>query len=156
MAALSIILYIPQTWICLVDQVDLIYSLNSWWEGFGSSSLATLPLGFNCGLISTSACGLSTGVCPWGFPGGLGFSPVRSRCGGSTDTWVSGFWGVGGLGSRKYSALEGYGNQCWPICSSILAWRTPWQRSLAGHSQDHKAWDVTEATLQVQWCKTIF
>ena len=42
-----------------------------------------------------------------------------------------GFWqhqvlrGVGGQGSRKYSALEGYGNQCWPICSSILAWRTP-------------------------------
>ena len=25
----------------------------------------------------------------------------------------------------KYSALEGYGNQYWPIHSSILAWRTP-------------------------------
>ena len=48
---------------CLVDHVDLICSLYSWWEGFGSSSLATLPLGFNCGFISTSACGLSTGVC---------------------------------------------------------------------------------------------
>ena len=42
-----------------------------------------------------------------------------------------GFWqhqvlrGVGGWGSRKYSALEGYGNQYWSICSSILAWRTP-------------------------------
>ena len=33
--------------------------------------------------------------------------------------------GVGGQGSRKYSALEGYGNQSWPIRSSILAWRTP-------------------------------
>ena len=31
----------------LVDHVDLICSLYSWWEGFGSSSLATLPLGFN-------------------------------------------------------------------------------------------------------------
>ena len=38
---------------CLVDRVDLICSLFSWWEGFGSSSLATLPLGFNCGFIST-------------------------------------------------------------------------------------------------------
>ena len=28
--------------VCLVDRVDLICSLYSWWEGFGSSSLATL------------------------------------------------------------------------------------------------------------------
>ena len=32
----------------------------------------------------------------------------------------------GGLaGSRKYSALEGYGNQYWPVHSSSLAWRAP-------------------------------
>ena len=42
---------------------------------------------------------------------------------------LQGFWqhqvlrGVDGQGSRKYSALVGYGNQYWPICSSILAWR---------------------------------
>ena len=53
--------------VCLVDCVDLICSLYSWWGGFGSSSLATLPLGFNCGFISTSA-----------------------RCGGSAAAWVSG------------------------------------------------------------------
>ena len=29
--------------VCLVDHVDLICSLYSWWEGFGSSSLSTLP-----------------------------------------------------------------------------------------------------------------
>ena len=29
--------------VCLVGSVDLICSLYSWWEGFGSSSLATLP-----------------------------------------------------------------------------------------------------------------
>ena len=52
-----------------------------------------------------------------------------------------GFWqhqvlrGVGGLSSRKYSALEGYGNQYWPICSSILAWRTP--------LPDREAWQAT-------------
>ena len=48
--------------VSLVDHVDLICSLYSWWEGFGSS-LATLPLGFKRGFISTSACGSSTGVC---------------------------------------------------------------------------------------------
>ena len=40
--------------VCLVDLVDLICSLYSWWEDFGSFSLDTLPLGFNCGFISTS------------------------------------------------------------------------------------------------------
>ena len=34
--------------VCLVEHVDLICSLYNWWEGFGSSSLATLTLGFNC------------------------------------------------------------------------------------------------------------
>ena len=29
------------------------------------------------------------------------------------------------MDSRKYSALEGYGNQYWQIHSSILAWRKP-------------------------------
>ena len=76
--------------VCLVDHVDLICSLYSWWEGFGSSSLATLPLGFNCGFISTSACGSSTGVCSWGCPGGLGSAPVRARCGGGAAAWVAG------------------------------------------------------------------
>ena len=52
-----------------------------------------------------------------------------------------GFWqhqvlrGVGGEGSKKYSTLEGYGNQYWPICSSILAWRTP--------LPDREAWQAT-------------
>ena len=33
--------------VCLVDRVDLICSLYSWWEGFLASSLATLPLVFS-------------------------------------------------------------------------------------------------------------
>ena len=49
---------------CLIDCVDLICSLYGWWEGFGSSSSATLPLGFSCGFISTSACGSSLGFAP--------------------------------------------------------------------------------------------
>ena len=66
---LSMIFYIfHRHRVCLVDRVDLICSLYSWWEGIGSSSLVTLCLGFNCGFISTSACGSSTGVCSWGCP----------------------------------------------------------------------------------------
>ena len=49
--------------VCLVDRVVLICSLYSWWEGFGSSSLATLALGFDCDFVSTSACESFTGVC---------------------------------------------------------------------------------------------
>ena len=44
--------------VCLVGRADLICSLCSWWEGLGSS-LVTLPLGFNCGFISTSTCGFA-------------------------------------------------------------------------------------------------
>jgi len=84
--------------VCLVDHVDLICSLYSWWEGLGSSSLATLPLSFNCGFIFTFACG----VCTWGCLGGLGFAPVRARSGGGEGSGLQGFWqhqvlrGVGG------------------------------------------------------------
>ena len=77
--------------VCLVDCVDLISSLYRWWEGFGSSSFATLPLGFNCGhLTSTSAYGSSTGICSWGCPGRLGSATVSARCGGDTAAWVIG------------------------------------------------------------------
>ena len=51
--------------------------MHNWWEGFGSSSLATLPLGFNCDFISISVGGSSTRVCFRGCPGGPGFAPVR-------------------------------------------------------------------------------
>ena len=87
---LSMTLYIfHRQRVCLVDHVDLICSLYSWWEGFGSSSLVTLPLGFNCGFISTTACGSSTGVCSWGGPGGCVFTPVRARCRGGAAAWVA-------------------------------------------------------------------
>ena len=75
--------------VCPADHVDLTFSSHSWWEGFGSSSLATLPLGFNCGFISSSECGSSSGVCSWGCPEGLGFAPVRARCAGGAVAWVA-------------------------------------------------------------------
>ena len=74
----------------LVNCVDLVCCLYSWWESFGSSSLASLPLDFDCGFISTSTCGSSTGVCSQGCPGGLGFAPVRFRYGAGAAAWIAG------------------------------------------------------------------
>ena len=68
------------------------------------SHCATTGVGFSCGFISTSSCGSSTAVCSWGFPGGLGFAPVRAWCGGGAAAWVAAFlaapgtqgsWGLG-------------------------------------------------------------
>ena len=97
---LSMTLYIfHRQRVCLLDCVDLICSLYSWWEGFESSSLATLPLGFSCGFISPSACELSTGVCSWACPGGLGSALVKTKCGGGAAAWVTGLVAPDTLGS---------------------------------------------------------
>ena len=50
--------------VSLVKCVNLICSLYSYWEGFGSSSLATLPLGFNCGFIPPLHVGRPLGFAP--------------------------------------------------------------------------------------------
>ena len=141
---------------CLVDPADLICSLYSWWEGFGSSSSATQPLGFNCGFISTSACGLSTGVCSWGCPGGLGLAPMRARCGDGAAAGVAGVLaapdtqGSWSLGQQEIQCFR----RLWQaVLTNTLQYSClenphPWQRSLAGHSlQGHKELDTTEATL---------
>ena len=117
--------------VCLTDRVDLICILYRWREGFGSSSLATLPLGFNSVLFPPLHVGHLMGlllmlswrtwVCPcegqvWRWCSCL-------DCRGSDSTRYS--WGGDSYSSRKYKALEGHDNQYWPIHSSILAWRTP-------------------------------
>ena len=142
--------------VCLVNCVDLICSLYSWWESFGSSSLTTLPQGFNCDFISIYACGSSTGVCPWGCPGGLGFAPVRARCGGGAAAWVAGFlaapatqrsWWLGQQ-EIKYSRRVWQQAMANTLPYSCLENPTPWQRSLAGHSlQGRQESDTTKATL---------
>ena len=50
--------------VCLAGHLDLIFSLYSLWEGFESSSLATLPLGFNCGLFPLLHVGGPLGFAP--------------------------------------------------------------------------------------------
>ena len=98
----------------------------------GSSSLATLSLGFNYGFISTSTCESSTGVQLLRLPWRAWFDPERARYGGGAAPWVTGVLAApvdsGGLAARAAENIvlwKGYGNQYWPICSSILAWRTP-------------------------------
>ena len=110
--------------VCLVDHVDLICSLYSWWESFHSFFLPTLPLGFNCGFFSASACGLSTGVCSWGCPGGLGFAPLRARCGGGAAAWVAGVL-----------AAPGTQGSWWLGQQKIQCSRRVWQPGLANMLQ---------------------
>ena len=133
--------------VCLVDRVDLICRLYSWWEGFGSSSLATLPLGFNCGFISTAAWGSSTGICSWGCPGGLGYAPVRARCGDGTAAQVTGFLAADIQGSWWLGQQE---IQCsrrvWqPILTSTL------QYSYLENPTDREAWQATVLRFAKSW-----
>ena len=78
--------------VCLVDHVDLICSLYSWWEGFGSSSLATLTWVSIMVLFPPLHVGRPHAevVFSWGCPGGLGSAPVTARCGDGAATWITG------------------------------------------------------------------
>ena len=124
----------------LVDRVDLVCSLYSWWWGFRSSSLATLPLGFNCGFISTYPCGSSNGVCSCGCPGGRGFVPVRAKCGGGAAAWAAGVLAAPGTqGSwlkgqqeiqcsrRVWQPVLGSTLQCCCLENPLLPDRVAWQ-----------------------------
>ena len=104
--ALNGLLYIPSTQSLLSWLCGLICSLYNWWEGFGAYSLATLPLGFDCGFISTSTCGL--GFSSWGCPGGLGFAAVMARCGGGVAAWVVGI--LAALGTQRGLVARAAGN----------------------------------------------
>ena len=106
--------------------LQLVQLVGRFWVFF----LSHPAPGFSCGFISTYAYGSSTGVCSWGCPGGLGL-PLWGLGMVVQLLGSQGFWqhqvlrGVGGLGSREYSVLEGDGNQDWPVRSSMLAWRNP-------------------------------
>jgi len=89
--------------VCLVDRVDLICNLYSWWEGFGSSSLATLPLGFNCGWNWTTLLHM-------GHP--LGFAPEAALENLGLPLWGSGVQVVQLLGLQElwqHQVLRGVG-----------------------------------------------
>ena len=121
--------------------MDLICNLYSWWEGFWVFFLSHTAPGFRLWFYFH----LYMWAIHWGL---LLRLPWRTQvCPFEGQVWrwqlleLEGFWqhqvlrGVGGYGSRKYSTLEEYGNQYWPICSSILAWRAP--------LSDKEAWQAT-------------
>ena len=56
-----------------------------------------------------------------------------------------------GVGSRKYSALEGYGYQYWPICSSIRAWRQPPPLPPNREARQATVYRVTKSWTQPNW-----
>ena len=63
---------------------------------------------------------------------------------GSQELWQHQLLrGVGSEGSRTCSALEGDGNQHWPIHSSVLAWRTL--------LPDREAWPATVYSVTENW-----
>ena len=84
--------------VCLVDLVDLICNLYSWWKGLRSSSLAKLPLGFNCGFISIS----TIWVVHWGLLLGLPWRTWVCPCEDQVWRWCS-CLGHRGSGSTRYS-----------------------------------------------------
>ena len=135
--------------VCLVDHVDLSCSLYSWWEGFGSSSVATLPLSFNCGFISTSACESSTGICSWGCPRGLGSSPMRARYRGGAAAWVAGVLAAPGTqGSWQLGKQE--------IQCSRRVWRPVlanafYYSCLETFLSDREAWQATVHRVAKNW-----
>ena len=140
---------------CLIDCVDLICSLYGWWEGFGSSSLATLPLGF-------FYFHLFVWVVLWGLLLRLPWRTWVCPCEGQEWRWCS-CLGHRGSGSTRFSGelvARAAGNtvlqRVWqPVMAnslqcSCLENPPPWQRSLAGHSlQGHKESDRTEEILCV-------
>ena len=138
---------------CLVDRVDFIRGFYSWWEGLGSSSLATLPVYFSCGFISPSTRGSfvhwglllrlpwRTRVCPC-----EGQAWRRCSCLGRRGSGSPRYPGGWRLGQQEYSALEACGSQHWPRRSSALAWRIPLPDSEA-HLQGRKESDRAKATL---------
>ena len=84
--------------VCSVDHVDLICILYSWWEGSGSSSFATLPLGFKCGFYFH--------LCMWVIHCGsllrLPWQTWVYPCEGQVWRWCS-CLGHRGSGSTRYS-----------------------------------------------------
>ena len=107
---------------------------------------------------------MGRGVGFWGFPGGLGFAPVRARCGGGAAAWVAGV-----------RAAPGTQGSWWLGHQETQCSRRVWQPVLANMLQysclenplpDREAWQATiyrvarSLTLSmwpcVHRCKTFF
>ena len=143
--------------VCLVDHVHLICSMYSWWEGFGSSSLATQFLGFNCAFISTTTCESSPGVAPESALEDLSLPLWEPGVEMVQLLGLQGFWqhqvprGVGSYGSKKYSALEGYGNHYWPICHVVAGAFLPGEPFSLTEKPGRPVYRVTKSWTWLKW-----
>ena len=77
-------------------------------------------------------------VLVWRIPGTAGPGGLRSM----------GSHRVGHDWSDLAAAAEGYGNQYWPICSSVLAWRTP-----LPDREDREDWQATVYRVTKSWTR---
>ena len=62
------------------------------------------------------------------------------------------------IGCRKYSVLEGYGNQYWPIHSSILDWKTTLPDREAWQARVYrltKSWTLLKQSHKILLCRSV-
>ena len=94
--------------VCLVDRVDFICSLYSWWEGFGSSLKSTAP-GFQLWFyFHLCMCVIHWGLLlrlPW-----RTWACPCDRCGLGTGAWVAGV--LAAPGTQGYWRLGQQEIQC--------------------------------------------
>ena len=83
-----------------------------------------------------TACEPYTGVCPWICPGGLGFVPVKARCGGGTTACVSETLAAPGTQGRHQLGQQDiwHPTRAWLPITVFLPGEFYRQRNLAGHS----------------------
>ena len=74
--------------VCLVDRVDLICSLYSWWKCFCYSSLATLRLQFSCAFSSLLRVVIHRRLL-LRLPFGTWVCLREDRCGGGAAVWIA-------------------------------------------------------------------
>ena len=129
--------------VCLVAVVDLICSLYSWWEGFWSSSVAMLPLEFDCGFIPTCMW-ITHRSCSWGRAGGLRSALVRTGLELAQLMGLQGSWkqqvcrGAGGHRNRKCGALRLFSSSgCSAPVKMVRGSRGPWKQQVCRGAGGH-------------------
>jgi len=118
------------SWLCGFN-LQIVQLVGRFWVFFLSHTAPGFQLWFYFHLYMW--------VCSWGCPGGLGFAPVRARCGGGAAAWVSGVLATpGNQGSWQLGQQEvECSRSVWkPVVANTLQYtclENPWQWSSTGH-----------------------